>query len=56
MFNSIKQTAKESKRLATSRRIRNFVTLVLAVLAMGVLGLFPSNSLEILSPMNGLVM
>lgn len=39
-----------------SKRIANFVTLVLVVLVMGVLGLFPSNSLEILSPLNGLVM
>lgn len=39
-----------------SKRIMCFVTLVLVVLVMGVLGWFPSNSLEILSPLNGLVM
>lgn len=47
---------KENRRKLASRRITNFVTLVLVVLVMGVLGMFPSNSLEILSPMNGLVM
>lgn len=44
------------KHKAADRRTWTFVTLVLVVLAMGVLGLFPNNSLEILSPMNGLVM
>lgn len=47
---------KENRRKLASRRITNFVTLVLVVLVMGVLGMFPSNSLEILSPLNGLVM
>lgn len=45
-----------NKHLLASRRIWIFVTLVLVVLFMGVLGLFPSNSLEIISPLNGLVM
>ena len=45
-----------SKHALASRRIGTFVALVLVVLVMGVLGLFPNNSLEILSPMNGLVM
>lgn len=44
------------KHMAADRRTWTFVTLVLVVLAMGVFGLFPNNSLEILSPMNGLVM
>ena len=52
----INKTSKLSKYLLASRRIAIFVTLVLVVLCMGVLGLFPSNSLEILSPLNGLVM
>lgn len=47
---------KISKHLLASRRIYFFVALVLVVLGMGVLGLFPDNSLEILSPFNGLVM
>lgn len=57
MFHKLKN-GKEvlKKRDLASKRIRNFVTLVLVVLTMGVLGLFPSNSLEILSPLNGLVM
>ena len=45
-----------AKHAMASKRIMHFVTLVLVVLLMGVLGWFPSNSLEILSPMNGLVM
>ena len=45
-----------SKHLLASRRIWIFVALVLVVLGMGVMGLFPDNSLEILSPLNGLVM
>ena len=44
------------KHLFALHRIWNFVALVLVVLGMGVLGLFPNNSLEILSPLNGLVM
>jgi hypothetical protein len=36
--------------LLASRRTYIFVALVLVVLGMGVLGLFPNNSLEILSP------
>ena len=44
------------KHALASRRIAHFVTLVLVMLVMGVLGLFPSNSLEILNPLNGLVM
>ena len=47
---------KLSKHLLASRRIYFFVALVLVVLGIGVLGLFPDNSLEILSPLNGLVM
>ena len=47
---------KLSKHLLASRRIYFFVALVLVVLGMGVMGLFPDNSLEILSPLNGLVM
>lgn len=46
----------KNKHDLASKRIMCFVTLVLVVLVMGVLGWFPSNSLEILSPMNGLVM
>lgn len=38
-----------------TRRIWSFVALVLVVLVMGVLGWFPSNSLSILSPLNGLI-
>ena len=56
MFNSIKSKDSLSKHKAASLRIGSFVALVLVVLAMGVLGLFPNNSLEILSPLNGLVM
>ncbi|MBQ8601116.1 MAG: BCCT family transporter [Bacteroides sp.] len=47
---------KISKNLLASRRIWFFVALVLVVLGMGVMGLFPNNSLEILSPLNGLIM
>lgn len=47
---------KFSKHLHASRRIYFFVALVLVVLGIGVMGLFPDNSLEILSPLNGLVM
>ena len=47
---------KFRKHLLASRRIYSFVALVLVVLGMGVMGLFPGNSLEILSPLNGLVM
>ena len=47
---------KLGKHLLASRRIYFFVALVLVVLSMGVMGLFPDNSLEILSPFNGLVM
>lgn len=54
---SNKQIKTSSERhKAANRRTGIFVALVLVVLAMGVLGLFPNNSLEILSPMNGLVM
>ena len=56
MFNSIKSKDSLSKHKAASLRTGSFVALVLVVLAMGVLGLFPNNSLEILSPLNGLVM
>lgn len=45
-----------SKHVLASKRIAHFVTLVLAMLVMGILGLFPSNSLDILNPLNGLVM
>lgn len=48
--------SKLSKHVFASRRIWIFVALVLVVLGMGVMGLFPNNSLEILSPLNGLVM
>lgn len=37
-------------------RIWIFVALVLLVLGMGVLGFFPTNSLDILSPLNSLIM
>lgn len=47
---------KLSRHLLASRRIYCFIALVLVVLCMGVMGLFPNNSLEILSPLNGLVM
>ena len=57
MLQKIKRGKNAFKKHAlASKRIRNFVALVLAVLLMGVLGLFPSNSLDILSPLNGLVM
>lgn len=46
----------KNKHDLASKRIMYFVALVLVVLLMGVLGWFPSNSLEILSPLNGLVM
>lgn len=52
----IQKEMKFGKHALASRRIWIFVTLVLVVLVMGVMGLFPNNSLEILSPMNGLVM
>lgn len=52
----LKNENKLSKHLIASRRIWFFVALVLVVLIMGVMGLFPDNSLEILSPLNGLVM
>lgn len=47
---------KISERYIASRRIWIFVSLVLAVLVMGVLGVFPNNSIKILSPLNGLIM
>ena len=51
-----KEQMSKYKRKLASLRTSSFVTLVLVVLGMGVLGLFPNNSLEILSPMNGLIM
>lgn len=57
MYHKIKNgVGALTKHDLASKRIRNFVALVLVVLLMGVLGLFPNNSLEILSPLNGLVM
>lgn len=56
MSNSTSKNRASNKHKAADRRTWTFVTLVLVVLAMGVFGLFPNNSLEILSPMNGLVM
>lgn len=44
-----------SKHDLATRRIWSFVVLVLVVLVMGVLGWFPSNSLTILRPLNGLI-
>lgn len=38
-----------------TRRITIFTCMVVVVIAMGLFGLFPSNSLEILKPLNGLV-
>lgn len=54
MFNFLK-TKDLSKHELANRRIWSFVALVLVVLVMGVLGWFPSNSLSILSPLNGLI-
>lgn len=56
MSNLIKTNGAQNKHKAADRRTWTFVALVLVVLAMGVFGLFPNNSLEILSPLNGLVM
>jgi len=53
-FNKLRGVGSRHKRAAL--RIGSFVTLVLGVLVMGVLGWFPSNSLSILSPLNGLIM
>ena len=50
-----KKSRDLSKHDLATRRIWSFVALVLVVLVMGVLGWFPSNSLEILKPMNGFV-
>ena len=47
--------AQLSKHELANRRIWSFVALVLGVLVMGVLGLFPSNSLTILQPLNGFI-
>lgn len=44
-----------SKHELANRRIWSFVVLVLVVLVFGVLGWFPSNSIAILSPLNGLI-
>ena len=52
----IRSLKRLNKNILASRRICTFIVLVLAVLGMGVLGMFPDNSLEILSPLNGLVM
>lgn len=49
------QTKRLSKHELANRRIWSFVALVLAVLVMGVLGWFPSNSLTILRPLNGFI-
>ena len=56
MFKNLKRAKQLSKHDFASKRIRNFVALVLVVLMMGVLGLFPSNSLQIFSPLNGLLL
>ena len=45
-------TAHES----ATRRITVFTSLVILVMVLGVLGMYPNNSLEILRPMNGLIM
>lgn len=55
MFNNFFKTKGLSKHDLATRRIWSFVALVLVVLVMGVLGWFPSNSLSILSPLNGLI-
>ena len=57
MFTSIfrKSSDMSNHELAT-RRISLFTGLVLLVILMGVLGWYPSNSLEILKPLNGTIM
>jgi len=54
MFNLFK-TANLSENQKASRRISLFSCMVIAIMVMGCFGLFPDNSLQILSPLNGLV-
>lgn len=54
MLKLFKTEGLSPHQLAT-RRITVFTCMVVAVIAMGLFGLFPSNSLEILKPLNGLV-
>jgi len=54
MFNLFK-TANLSENQKATRRISLFTCIVIAIMVMGVFGMFPNNSLEILSPLNGLV-
>lgn len=55
MKQSFLSTNGLSKHELANRRIWSFVALVLVVLVFGVLGWFPSNSLDIISPLNGLI-
>lgn len=55
MINLFKTDGLSNHQKAT-RRICTFVVIVLGVLLMGVLGLFPTNAISILSPINGVVM
>ncbi len=50
----LKKKDLSEHELAT-RRTWSFIALVLVVLVMGVFGWFPSNSLSILSPLNGII-
>jgi len=54
MLNFLKSKDLSEHQKAT-RRISLFTCATLVIMAMGVFGLFPNNSLEILSPLNGLV-
>lgn len=51
--NSVAQTGSANKR--ATRRITVFTITAILIMVLGVFGLYPNNSLEILSPLNGLV-
>lgn len=57
---SLKEFIRPSSQLSThqkaTRRISLFTGMVLLVIILGVLGLYPDNSIELLNPINGLVM
>jgi len=54
MFKFLK-TSELSKHQLATRRIAIFTSMIVAIMILGVFGLYPDNSLEILKPMNGLV-
>lgn len=55
MFKFLKSNGLTNHQRA-NYRIGSFIAIVIGILVMGVFGLFPDNSLKILSPMNGFIM